>query len=222
MFQVNPRSVFYAFACLLKLSIFSHSSSFSGCYFTEKTEALQRIRIPLTTYVQFLCTHLGYSCQLHRLGICRLWPMAQTQPTAHFCTACHFLFFLNDRRRGKSKEEYICNTWRIYEIKILMSWNEVLLEQAHARSFLYHPQWLYSHNRRGGTETRGPTNTEIFTIWFFLERVFWPLTFCAPIQNHLIPSLLQYSRCLPYYFYPILHHQFFCLLNHSHLHTKNL
>lgn len=95
MFQVNPRSIFYAFACLLKSSIFSHSSSFSRCYFTEKIEALQRIQIPLTTYVQFLCTHLGYSCQLYRLGVCRLWPMAQIQPTAHFCTACLFFFLMN-------------------------------------------------------------------------------------------------------------------------------
>lgn len=81
-------TLFYVFASLLKSSILSHSSSFSGSYFTEKIEALWRIQIPLTTSIQFLCTHLGYSCQVHRLEVGRLWPGGQIQLTARFCTAC--------------------------------------------------------------------------------------------------------------------------------------
>ena len=48
------------------------------------------------------------------------------------------VYILNSLGRGGSEEEpYFCDTWKLFEIQISVSTNQVLLEHGHAHSFRY-------------------------------------------------------------------------------------
>lgn len=219
MFQVNPLYIFIPLFVSWNRFIFAPHPHSQDATSLRPIEALQRIQIPLTTYVQFLCTHLGYTCQLYRLRVCRLWPWPKSA-IAHFCTACH-LFLKRSEEGGTQRRIYL---WHEKYMKLKFWWAETKFYWN--KSMPIHLCTTHSGFTATTEKLRqrpeDPPNTEIFTICFFLERNFLtPHLLCSnPKPLNPIPSPVLKNA-----FTPIISTQFdttsfFCLLNLSHLHTK--
>lgn len=138
MFLVNAYFKFYVLAILLKSSIPSLLSSFSGSYFTEKIKALRGIPGFLSPFISNLFVHL-YVAFLFVTLIGGQQTGARGLNSAH----CLFLYrlpskdgfyFLNGWRGNK----FFCNMQKLYKIKISANLNQVLVEHNHAHLFIYY------------------------------------------------------------------------------------